>query len=160
MFGMAFDRMFPAVFGDVNDRTHTPIKGTIATMIVSIVMAVISFTVFGYLVSAANSVFWSALYYLIYSCAAIMLPYKRPDIWKKGITKTVYGIPLVTILGGLSAIGMFWLLFLSTISISLQAWNVSEIWVIIGVAIFVYYTHKNSKRGISVVNIFGEVPPP
>jgi hypothetical protein len=55
---------------------------------------------------------------------------------------------------------MFWLLFLSTISISLQAWNVSEIWVLIGVVIFIYYAAKNAKRGISVVNIFGEVPPP
>jgi hypothetical protein len=89
-----------------------------------------------------------------------MLPYKRPDIWKKGITKTVGGLPLVTLLGALSAIGMFWLLFLSTISISLQAWNVSEIWVLIGVVIFIYYTAKNAKRGISVVSIFGEVPPP
>jgi amino acid transporter len=160
MFGMAFDRMFPAVFGDVNDRTHTPIKATLFTMLVSIVMAVVSFTMFGYLVSAANTVFWTALFYLIYSAAAIMLPYKRPDIWKKGITKTVAGIPLVTILGALSAMGMLWLLALSTIGISLQAWNVSEIWMIIGIAIFVYYAYKNSKRGISVVDIFGEVPPP
>jgi len=160
MFGMAFDRMFPSVFGDVNDRTHTPIKATIFTIGLSIVITYISFTVWGYLVSAANSVFMSSLYYLIYSVAAIMLPYKRPDIWKKGITRTVGGLPLVTLLGALSAIGMFWLLFLSTISISLQAWNVSEIWVLIGVVIFIYYAAKNAKRGISVVNIFGEVPPP
>lgn len=160
MFGMSFDRMFPAVFGDVNDRTHTPIKATLFTMLVSIIMAIVSFTVFGFLVSAANSIFWSALFYLIYSAAAIMLPYKRPDIWKKGIIKTVGGIPLVTILGALSAMGMLWLLALSTIGISLIAWNVSEIWMIVGIAIFVYYVHKNSKRGISVVDIFGEVPPP
>lgn len=160
MFGMAFDRMFPAVFGDVNDRTHTPIKATLFTMLVSIIMAVVSFTMFGYLVSAANTVFWTALFYLIYSAAAIMLPYKRPDIWKKGITKTVAGIPLVTILGALSAMGMLWLLALSTIGISLIGWNVSEIWMIIGIAIFVYYVYKNSKRGISVVDIFGEIPPP
>ena len=160
MFGMAFDRMFPSIFGDVNDRTHTPIKATLFTMLVSIVMAVISFTAFGFLVSAANSVFWSALYYLIYSCAAIMLPYKRPDIWKKGITKTVAGVPLVTILGALSAMGMMWLLSLATLGISLTAWNVSEVWVIIGIAVFIYYARKNSKRGISIVDIFGETPPP
>jgi APA family basic amino acid/polyamine antiporter len=160
VFGMAFDRMFPTVFGDVSDRTHTPIKGTILTMVVSIIMAVISFTVFGFLVSAANTVFWTAFFYLIYSVAAIMLPYKRPDIWKKGITKTVAGLPLVTILGGLSAIGMLWLLALSTIGISLTAWNVSTVWMAIGIFIFVYYARKNFKRGISIVDIFGETPPP
>jgi APA family basic amino acid/polyamine antiporter len=160
MFGMSFDRMFPAVFGDVNDRTHTPVKATLFTILVSIIFAGISFTYWGYLVTAANTVFWTALFYLIYSAAAIMLPYKRPDIWDKGIIKKVGGIPLVTILGALSAMGMLWLLALSTIGISLTAWNVSEVWMILGILIFVYYTRKNSKRGISVASIFGEVPPP
>jgi len=160
MFGMAFDRMFPTVFGDVNDRTHTPIKATLATIVISIIFAVISFTWLGYLVSAANTVFWSSLFYLFYSAAAIMLPYKRPDIWKKGIIKTVGGVPLVTILGACSMMGMLWLLSLSTIGISLTAWNVSEIWSILGIGIFVYYARKNSKRGVSVTAIFGEVPPP
>jgi APA family basic amino acid/polyamine antiporter len=160
MFGMSFDRMFPAVFGDVNDRTHTPVKATLFTIAVSIVFAVISFTYWGYLVSAANTSFWTALFYLIYSAAAIMLPYKRPDIWKKGIIKIVGGIPLVTLLGCLSAMGMLYLLVLSTAGVSLSAWNVTEIWMVIGVLIFVYYARKNYKRGISVTAIFGEVPPP
>jgi APA family basic amino acid/polyamine antiporter len=160
MFGMAFDRMFPAVFGDVNDRTHTPVKATLATIAISIIFAIISFTFWGFLVSAANTVFWTSLFYIAYSAAAIMLPYKRPDIWKKGIIKTVGGVPLVTILGACSMAGMLWLLALSTIGISLQAWNVSEIWMILGVIVFVYYVAKNSKRGVSVVDIFGEVPPP
>ena len=160
MFGMAFDRMFPSMFGDVNDRTHTPVKATLVTIAISIVMAIISFTLWGYLVTAAITVFWTAFFYLMYSAAAIMLPYKRPDIWKKGIIKTVGGIPLVTILGALSAMGMLWLLLLSTIGVTLQEWNVTEIWMIVGILVFVYYARKNSKRGISVVNIFGEVPPP
>jgi hypothetical protein len=32
--------------------------------------------------------------------------------------------------------------------------------MILGIFVFVYYARKNSKRGISVVDIFGEVPPP
>jgi len=32
--------------------------------------------------------------------------------------------------------------------------------MIIGIAIFVYYAAKNAKRGVTVVDIFGEVPPP
>jgi len=163
MFGMAFDRMFPSMFGDVNDRTHTPVKATIFTIIVSTIFAYISFTTFGFLVSAANSVFWSALYYFIYSIAAIMLPFKRPDIWKKGITKTVGGLPLVTILGAFSAVGMLWLLMLATLPINgggITAWNVDEVWMMIGVAIFIIYTWKNNKRGISIANIYGETPPP
>jgi len=49
---------------------------------------------------------------------------------------------------------------LSPIGISLLAWNMNEIWMAIGVVIFVYFARKSSKRGISIIDIFGEVLPP
>lgn len=159
-FGMAFDRMFPAAFGAVSDRTHTPIKGSLLTIVASVFWAILMFTSFGYLVSAANTSFWFAFFYLIFSVAAIVLPYKRKDIWEKGIHRRIFGIPDTTFLGALSAIGMLWLLALSTIGISLIAWNVSLLWMAVGILVFVYYVHKMSKRGISIVQVYGEVPPP
>ncbi len=160
MFGMAFDRMFPEAFGAVNDRTHTPIKATLFTLVISIIWALVMFTAFGYLVSAANTSFWTAFYYLIYSAAAIALPYKRPDIWEKGVKRRIFGIPESTLIGALSAAGMLWILALSSLGISLLAWNVSSLWMLIGILIFVYYVHKNMKRGINIASIYQEIPPP
>jgi hypothetical protein len=74
--------------------------------------------------------------------------------------KKIFSIPLTTFLGALSVIGMLWLLALSSIGISLQAWNVTVLWMLGGVLIYLYYFRKNEKRGISVAEIYGAIPPP
>ena len=160
MFGMAFDRMFPSVFGKVNERTHTPIPATIFTVIAAVIVALFMFTSYGYLVSAANTSFLEAFLYVAVAFTAIIIPYKRRDIWEKGTRRRIFGIPDLTFLGALAAIGTLWILTLTTIGISLLAWNVSIIWMIIGVFIFVYFAEKNEKRGINLTKIYGEIPPP
>jgi len=160
MFGMAFDRMFPSVFGKVSDRTHTPIPATIFTMIAAAIVALLMFTAYGYLASAANSSFWFAFVYVMVAFSAIVLPYKRRDVWEKGTKRRIFGIPDTTFVGALAAIGMLWILALSTIGISLIAWNVSILWMLIGVLIFVYFAAKNERRGINITQIYGEIPPP
>ena len=159
-FGMAFDRMFPAAFGAVNDRTHTPVKGAVLNIAAAVFWAIVMFTSFGFLVSAANTSFWYAFFYLIFSVSAIVLAYKRKDIWEKGVRRLVFGIPETTFLGALSAAGMLWLLALSAIGISLLAWDVSVLWMFVGILVFVYYLHMSDKRGINITQIYGEVPPP
>jgi APA family basic amino acid/polyamine antiporter len=160
MFGMAFDRMFPSAFGKVSDRTHTPIQATIFCMIGAIIVAALMFTDYGYLASAANTTFFYAFAYMIVAFAAIVVPFKRKDIWERGVKRTILGIPEMTLIGGLAAVGMLWILSLSTIGISLEAWNVSVLWMLVGVLIFIYYVRVNGKRGINIAQIFGEIPPP
>lgn len=160
MFGMSFDRMFPSVFGRVSDRTHTPIPATIFSMIGAVIVAIVMFTSYGFLASASNTSFWYAFMYMIVAFCAIVVPYKRKDIWEKGVRRRILGIPEMTLIGGLAAIGMLWILTLSTIGISLMAWNVSVLWMAVGVLIFVYFVRKNEKRGINITQIYGEIPPP
>jgi APA family basic amino acid/polyamine antiporter len=160
MFGMSFDRMFPSVFGKVNDRTHTPIQATIACMVGGVIVSITMFTSYGYLASAANTSFWYAFAYLMVAFTAVVLPYKRPDIWEKGTKRKILGFPEMTLVGVLAVIGMFWILALSTVGISLLAWNVSILWMLVGVLVFAYFIRKNEKRGIKMTQIFGEIPPP
>jgi amino acid transporter len=159
-FGMAFDRMFPAVFGDINDRTHTPIKGTLLNLVCCALCTMISFTFLGLLVSAANTSFWFALFYFIFAISAIMVPFKRKDLWAKGTAKKIFGIPDTTLLGALAAIGMLWIMALSTLGISSESWNITMLWMGIGVLIFVYYAMKLQKGGINIAELYGEIPPP
>jgi amino acid transporter len=160
MFGMAFDRMFPSVIGRVNDRTHTPIVATVITMIAAAIVSLTMFTSLGYLASAANSSFWFAFVYVMVAFCAIVLPYKRRDVWEKGTKRKIFGIPDTTFVGALAAIGTLWILTLSTIGINLLAWDVSMLWMLIGILIFVYFAAKNEKRGINITQIYGEIPPP
>ena len=160
MFGMSFDRMFPAVFGKVSERMHTPVPATIACMIGGIIVALLTLTAYGFLAAAANSSFWYAFAYLIVAFTATVLPYKRPDIWEKGLKTKVFGIPVMSLVGACGVVGMFWILALSTVGISLLAWNVSVLWMLIGVFVFVFFVAKNERRGIKMMQIFGEIPPP
>jgi amino acid transporter len=160
MFGMSFDRMFPSVFGRVSDRTHTPIEATIFTIIGAVIVAILMFTDWGFLASAANTTFWWAFMYMIVAFCAIVVPYKRKDIWERSIKRRIFGIPDMTLIGGLAAIGMVWILALSTMGISILAWNVSVLWMLVGVLIFAYYVRKNEKRGINFSQIYAEIPPP
>jgi hypothetical protein len=123
-------------------------------------MSMVSFTVLGLLVSAANTSFWFALFYLMFSVSAIMVPFKRKDLWAKGTARKIFGIPDTTLLGALSAIGMLWIMALSTLGISGTAWNVTILWMAAGILIFVYYVHKLEKRGINITQVYGEIPPP
>ncbi len=160
MFGMAFDRMFPSIFGRVSDRTHTPIPATLFCMIGGIIVAALMFTEYGFLASAANTSFFYAFAYMIVAFAAIVVPYKRKDIWEKGVKRRILGFPELTLIGALAAVGMLWIVSLSTIGISLLAWNVSVLWMLVGVLIFIYFVRTNEKRGINVAQIYGEIPPP
>jgi amino acid transporter len=160
MFGMSFDRMFPSVFGKVNDRTHTPVPATIACMVGGIIVALLTLTSYGFLASAANTSFWYSFAYLIVAFTATVLPFKRPDVWEKGNKSKVFGIPVMSLVGALGVIGMFWILALSTVGISLLAWNVSVLWMLVGVLVFVFYVAKNERHGIKMMQIYGEIPPP
>jgi amino acid transporter len=160
MFGMAFDRMFPSVIGKVSDRTHTPIVATIVTMIAASIVALTDFTALGYLASAANASFWFAFVYVMVAFCAIVLPYKRRDVWEKGTKRRIFGIPDTTFVGALAAIGMLWIFALSTIGWVLLQWNVTVLWMLIGILIFVYFVAKNERRGINIMQIYGEIPPP
>jgi hypothetical protein len=129
-------------------------------MVGGIIVAVATLTAYGFLASAANSSFWYAFAYLIVAFTATVVPYKFPDIWAKGTKRRIFGIPDMTLVGALGVIGMFWILALSTYGISLLAWNVSILWMLLGVLVFVYFVVKNEKRGIKITQIYGEVPPP
>jgi amino acid transporter len=129
-------------------------------MIAAAIVSLTMFTSLGYLASAANSSFWFAFVYVMVAFAAIVLPYKRRDVWEKGTKRRIFGIPDTTLIGAFAAIGMLWILTLSTIGITLLGWDVSILWMLVGVLIFVYYAAKNERRGINIKDIYGEIPPP
>jgi amino acid transporter len=152
--------MFPEKFSQVSERTHTPIYASLLNIVLMCLCAGLAFSVYGYLVSAANTSFFTALYYFAFALAAIALPYKRPEIWEKGLAKKIFGLPEMTVLGAICAALMVWVMGLSAIGVNEQAWNVTEVWILIGFLVLVYYIWKNRKMGINFMDIYKEIPPP
>lgn len=106
LFAWSFDRLLPGRLADVNDRLHSPV---IATVIVAIVIELftlitIKTNYFGQLLGLAA---FSALVGVIISFAAVIFPFRRPDIFEKApafVRARLLGIPAISIWGALSMI--------------------------------------------------------
>ena len=106
LFAWSFDRLLPGKLADVSDRLHSPV---VATVIVAIVIEVftlitIKTNYFGQLLGLAA---FSALVGVIVSIAAIIFPYRRPEIFEKApaiVRRRFLGLPAMSIWGALSLI--------------------------------------------------------
>ena len=106
LFAWSFDRVLPGRLASVNDRLHSPV---IATVIVAIIIELftlitIKTTFFGNLLGLAA---FSALIGVVVSFAAVIFPFRRPDIFEKSpaiVRARLAGIPAISIWGALSMI--------------------------------------------------------
>jgi APA family basic amino acid/polyamine antiporter len=106
LFAWSFDRLLPGRIADVNDRLHSPV---VATVIVAIVIELFTWitiktSYFGNLLGLAG---FSALVGVIVSFAAVIFPYRRPEIFEKApaiVRARFLGLPAITIWGALSMI--------------------------------------------------------
>ena len=167
LFAWSFDRLIPAWFAKVNDRTHSPVNATIITAVLILILLVITLTTsfWSYLVNLAGI---GALVTIIVSIAAIIFPYRRKDIFEKApklVQAKVLGLPIlvwsgiftliaqivvVVICFSVPAIGgtVTWVSLLSSLSVFILAFPIYGI---------IYAINK--KRGLDPKLAFTELPP-
>lgn len=106
LFAWSFDRLLPESMSNVSDRLHSPVVATIIVAIVIELFTLITIktTFFGNLLGLAA---FSALVGVIVSFAAIIFPFRRPDIYEKApaiVRARFLGMPAISIWGTLSLI--------------------------------------------------------
>ena len=106
MFAWSFDRILPDWMAKVGDKTHSPTNATIVAGILA----------YGFLLLTLYTAFWSYIINLtamaetaliIVSLGAIILPWRRPDIFRTApslVTYRLFGVPLITWGGSLNLI--------------------------------------------------------
>jgi basic amino acid/polyamine antiporter, APA family len=106
LFALAFDRMLPVSVASLNERTRSPINATIIA-----VLGGIGFSILATYLSLANIVanlaLFVALILLAGAVAALMLPWRRPELILKPGTNDVdrwNGMPKAAIAGALTTI--------------------------------------------------------
>ncbi|HMG12625.1 MAG TPA: amino acid permease [Gemmatimonadaceae bacterium] len=130
-YSMARDGLLPAVFGKVHPRFKTPYITTIITGIVAAVVAgLFPIGLLGELVSIGT-----LLAFVIVCGGIIMLRYKSPNLARPFRTPLV---PLVPILGILICGYMM-------TSLPWATWERLIVWMIIGLAIYFFYSRSHSK---------------
>jgi amino acid transporter len=158
-FAMSFDRFFPETFAKVSDRWHSPTNAIILVTALSFVTLYIS--VYYPWVSMLNAFAGMIWRYVLASWACMLLPFAKPEIYKRGYTWTVGGLPVVFIVGALSTIITTWFFFwvvwsIPQTDISLW-WN--TFWWSFALILFAAYYIYNQKRGIDVESIWKTIPP-
>ena len=102
IFAAAFDRLIPERVAKLNERTGTPIYALLLMVVPSIVVAYLfAYNIANFQSLTLCSTLVIAVTYLGTTIAAIILPYKKPDLYKASpIAKyNVFGIPLITVAG-------------------------------------------------------------
>jgi basic amino acid/polyamine antiporter, APA family len=102
IFAAAFDRLLPERVAKLNEHTGTPIYALLLMVVPSIVVAYLfAYNIANFQSLTLCSTLVIAVTYLGTTIAAIILPYKKPDLYKASpIAKyNVLGIPLITVAG-------------------------------------------------------------
>jgi uncharacterized membrane protein len=104
-------------------------------------------------------------FFIVYSVAAAIFPYKFPSLWKTTTTaRKVFGIPLITIAGVVSvlftALISYYFLFYSMFGANSTASLLAVVITILVGAVYYYgYRAYQKSKGIDVGMVYKEIPP-
>jgi len=102
IFAAAFDRLLPEKVAEVDERTGTPIYALLMMVVPSVVVAFLfNYNIAGFQSLTLCSTLVIAVTYLGTTIAAIILPYRKPELYKASpiAQYNVLGIPLITVAG-------------------------------------------------------------
>ncbi len=163
-FALSFDRFFPEKLAEVNDRFRTPHWSITLVIVGAILMIfILASPEYGPLFYAITAVTAVAVRWFLSAIATTILPFRRPEVYKEGYTKTVGGVPVISIVGGAAIVSTFILLVLGLQQMAADVTFVSPSWMIgwtlLAIILYSYYNWANKKRGIKTEKIFAEIPP-
>ncbi len=102
VFAAAFDRLLPEKVAEVDERTGTPIIALLLMVVPSVIVAwLFAYDIFGFKSLTLAATLVIAVTYLGTTVAAILLPYRKPEMYNASpIAKyKILGIPLITVSG-------------------------------------------------------------
>ncbi|MDP4089697.1 MAG: amino acid permease [Bacillota bacterium] len=129
-FAMSRDGLLPKVFGEVNQKTGTPVKSTLLVTVVTAVLA--GFTPISAVAELTNIGTLAA--FVIVSAAVIVLRRRRPDLNRP------FKCPWVPLLPALSIIACTYLIIVLP---AITHWRF-VIWLAIGIVVYYFYGNRNS----------------
>ncbi len=167
MFAWAFDKLMPLSLTKVTEKTRIPLTAMIVAAILGWILLWLSiFTplfdyVFNY-IAIFSIAFW------VTSFAAIMLPYRRPELFDGAppmVKWRVFGIPLITI-AGLVNLFLFSLILYSSFRLPAFSGPVGPVAIaflvgiyVSGLVIYFIVASIRKRQGIDLNLLYSEIPP-
>jgi len=173
----ALDRQVPEWFSEVDERTNAPLRVIVIAILLGAVFYVLTF--FG--VSPASTIFFgvllAALTWIMPGLNAILMPYRRPDLFAlTNNTRNFLGLPRLV------WYGIVWLIFIIPVYLAAGVWPVikaiqakgasefitfnstdgvalSLAVIVVGIIIYIVMKAVNLSNKIDTKMMFHELPP-
>jgi amino acid transporter len=175
LFAMAFDRVLPEKFAEVNERYHSPHYAVIIIGIFTTLFATMIWFA-GWASAYLNTSLAMPISYIIPGFAAFLLPIVKKDMYKKTIKplpgwlgKEIAGVPVVS-LGGL-VIVLIWGFAIYSLLVPVTAYQylgasaplavgLAIVLIVFGLVLFeVSRLYHKRKDGIDILLASKEIPP-
>lgn len=157
----SIDGIIPAWFREVHPKLHTPVPA-LATMGAMSIVALVIYVFTPYFATLVG-IFGFILSFCMVSIAAILLPYRQPNVFEtSAVNQRIGGLPVITIIGVLSLASC---IFFAWVFLTDPMAGMTQQMVIFNVAVFlsglvVYYISKwvQGRRGVDVSLTYKELP--
>jgi len=160
----SFDRVGPTRLADVNYRFHTPhVAIALTVFLCTIGMYLTYFTSF--ITEQVNAIFLFSIVWLLTAISAIVVPFRRRSLFEASAARGKFsGVPVLSVLGLISAILFGYLAYNSTINSAMGSWQFGAQLFVAGLvsAAAILYAGSffyNRSRGIDLRQVVGELPP-
>ncbi len=198
MFAMAFDRILPPKLADVNERWHSPIWAILVTGIIAFVGVlgeaegdygqIANFSpALSSIVAAGvpTTDLWDMVFFALFALTAVILPFRRKDIYERSPFKPQIGkFPLLALIGAVAFLGNIGLMVVELYTPS--GYDLKDLWttasgglfdpaafnsgasspfwftivLVIVLSVFYFaYRARNRKAGVNYTTIYTQIPP-
>jgi amino acid transporter len=157
-FALSMDKSFPKALSAVNRRTGSPtnavhlnaffcLVGVLIMMLsVDIILSLLTITTF--------FIFWP------FGLSAMLLPYHNREIYERSpVQWALFGIPVMTILGGFTFMVGWFFIYLSLRNFTPSVMITLILVMVAGMALYLYQQAKNRHEGVDVSKIYAKIPP-
>jgi amino acid transporter len=170
IFAAAFDRLLPEKVAEVEPRTRTPVVALLLMVIPALIIsALFAWNIFNFQTLTLCSTLVIAVTYLGSTIAAIILPWRKRDLYNASpIAKfKLFGIPIISIAGVIFAAFLIFLLYQWLIDpnglYGIGIKNTSSIiymlaMYVLALAIYLGFKAYRKREGIDIDKIYEEIP--
>ena len=166
LFAWSFDRLMPDRMASVNERTNSPINAMAVIVVISLISVAIVAT--NQNLTFIVGLFGLTVTYLFVSVAGIFFPYRQRETFEASpYNARVGGIPVVSIIGVLSLIGMVLISYVllndqnsgTALAVNPERVALALIVPIIGFVGYFIIRAIQKTRGINIDLAYREIPP-
>jgi APA family basic amino acid/polyamine antiporter len=166
-FAWALDGLLPARFARVSERTHAP-NYAIGLVVILGIAALYWATSNqeGFNKFLFEAVLLQLVTMILLSLAAVLLPYRKPDLWRaSATTQRVLGVPVVALAGALSVILMVGLFIIymryPALGIEDKGHFFRDCGIILAAALVTFFVARTARKrqGVDVDKLAAEIPP-